>query len=143
MGIMVDLEKVKEIVKKHGKYIEGLFTELDRLAYGKTWECLNCGKQIYFGDVFEAKYYLHIGHGGVRCAGGSGHMYMKDIAIPKPEENYTPIGEHEDCLYCGKRIYFGGDEWYHFITTRCKCETGQHMMASLHRAKPKPKEMED
>ena len=84
MAVMVDLDKVKEIVKKHGKYIEGLFTELDKLAYGKTWECLNCGKRIYFDLEKDYKMYRHLTNRMVRCDGCLGENVVNQIAIPKP-----------------------------------------------------------
>lgn len=87
MAKMVDVDKVKEIIKDYFAGIrKDIFAGLDELAYGRTWECLNCGKPIYFGDVFGGKYYIHTEHNGVRCDGKSGYMYMRDIAIPKPTE---------------------------------------------------------
>ena len=79
---MVDLDKVKAIVKKHGKYIEGLFTELNALAYGKIYTCWYCGEQIYAGK--DAWY--HVNGGAKECSKSSGSWVPEYRATPKPKD---------------------------------------------------------
>jgi len=87
MATMVDLDKVKEIVKKHGKYIEGLFIELDTLAYGRIYKCIHCGRDIYFKDVSEyvKGCWLHI-HNKAYLCDCSKPVGVSNIAIPIPDD---------------------------------------------------------
>jgi len=82
MAVMVELEKVKDIVKKHGKYIEGLFTELDKLAYGKLYTCWYCGENIYAGDGA----WYHVNGGVKECIKSSGAWVPEYRATPKPKD---------------------------------------------------------
>ena len=82
MATMVDLDKVKEIVKKHGKYIEGLFTELNQLSYGKVYTCWYCGDKIYAGEDG----WYHVNGGEKECLNLSGVWVQEYRATPKPKE---------------------------------------------------------
>ena len=82
MAIMVDLDKVKEIVKKHGKYIEGLFTDLNALAYGKIYTCWYCGENIYAGEDG----WYHTADDAKECRNTKGGSWAQEYrATPKPK----------------------------------------------------------
>lgn len=82
MATMVDLDEVKEIVKKHGKYIEGLFTELDELAYGKIYTCWCCGKGIYAGQYG----WYHVADNAKECRKEGGSFASEYRATPMPKD---------------------------------------------------------
>ena len=87
--MMIDLEKAKERIKfyiMNGETKNFILSELDKLAYGKTWECLNCGKRIYFDLDKDYKMYRHLTNWMVRCDGCLGENVVNQIAIPKPED---------------------------------------------------------
>ena len=92
MAIMVDLDKVKEIIGNENVYENSvvayrkIMSALNALAYGKTWECLNCGKRIYFDLDKDYKMYRHLTNRMVRCDGCLGENVVNQIAIPKPED---------------------------------------------------------
>ena len=89
MATMVDLDKVKRVIDSFsiiGETREHIKQDLDRLAYGNTWECLNCGKRIYFDLDKDYKMYRHLTNRMVRCDGCLGENVVNQIAIPKPED---------------------------------------------------------
>jgi len=79
---MVDLDKVKEIIKKHGKYIEGLFIELNELAYGKIYTCWYCREKIYAGEDG----WYHVSGQSKACIKSSGNWVQEYRATPIPDD---------------------------------------------------------
>lgn len=63
-----------------------MLATLDELPYGKTYKCLNCGKDIHFVEKPDCKYYMHTHSGHIRCDGKNSLNWAYDeIAIPTPE----------------------------------------------------------
>ena len=88
MAVMVDLDKVKEIIgNKDASVISvdayrSLMNELDRLAYGKIYTCWCCGDKIYGGEHG----WYHVDTRLMEC-NKWGNDWVKEFrATPKPKE---------------------------------------------------------
>ena len=84
--MLVELEKVIKIVKDHftnGNDIKEVL--IDKLEL-KLYECINCGKNIYFD--MKDNYYRHVEQDSIRCDHGKCLESMNILAMPSPE-NFT------------------------------------------------------
>lgn len=120
MATMVDLEKVKEIIKDYFAGIrKNIFAGLDELAYGKTYECWSCGEPIYANEL--EKKWIHVDTGKRLCvlksAMSDEYISVSNYAIPKPDDMEASVAHHAECVYCKQRVYYANGEWYH-------CDTG-------------------
>jgi len=91
--MLVDLDKVKQIIYKlydnNNSFVDNyVIPELNKLAYGKLCQCLNCNKDIYFDR--ECNVYRHVDNMFIACDGDVGYYELNTkIAIPKPDNNHS------------------------------------------------------
>ncbi len=93
--MLVELEDVVNIIE-HSNTVSDMIQRIKRLAYGKVYKCLNCGKEIYFDSKYNI--YKHLESKDVYCNTNNAN----NIAIPKPERiQETP----SKSPICNDKIY--------------------------------------
>ncbi len=100
-GRQVDLDSILKMVDDYNdnviKDIVTLRSMIIQLAYGKVYECLNCGKHLYFND--KDKYYAHVDTDLMCCNLPVYTTYSTNIGIPSP---YCPIAIPKPFDRCNK-----------------------------------------